>query len=89
MRPYTILFLIGVSLAVMTSPSVSGAQGRQRPNILFAIADDWAYGYAGAYGSKFVKTPAFDRVAREGVFSRAPTRPTRNALLARDHSHGS
>ena len=47
------------------------AQGQKRsvrrPNILFAIADDWGYGHAGAYGSKFVKTPAFDRVAREGV----------------------
>lgn len=69
-----ILFLIGAGLAVMISPSASRAQGRQRPNILFAIADDWAYGYAGAYGSKFVKTPAFDRVAREGVlFTRAYT----------------
>ena len=38
-----------------------------RPNILFAVADDWSCGHAGAYGCKWVKTPAFDRVAREGV----------------------
>ena len=45
-----------------------------RPNILFAIADDWSFGHAGAYGCKWVKTPAFDRVAREGIlFSRAYT----------------
>jgi len=37
------------------------------PNILFAIADDWSYPYAGAYGCKWVATPAFDRVAREGI----------------------
>ena len=44
------------------------------PNILFAIADDWGYGDAGAYGSKWVKTPSFDRVAREGIlFTRAFT----------------
>ena len=45
-----------------------------RPNILFAIADDWSFGHAGAYGSQWVKTPAFDRVAREGIlFTRAYT----------------
>ena len=38
----------------------------ERPNILFAIADDWSYGHAGAYGCKWVSTPAFDRIAREG-----------------------
>ena len=37
-----------------------------KPNILFAIADDWGP-HAGAYGTDWVKTPAFDRVAREGV----------------------
>lgn len=43
------------------------------PNILFAIADDWGV-HAGAYGTKWVKTPAFDRVAREGLlFHRAYT----------------
>ena len=44
----------------------------QRPNILFAIADDWGFGHASAYGAKWVKTPAFDRVAKEGIlFTRA------------------
>jgi len=38
-----------------------------RPNILFCIADDQSYPHASAYGSKFVRTPAFDRVAREGA----------------------
>ncbi len=38
-----------------------------RPNILFAIADDWSYGHASAYGCKWIRTPAFDRVAREGI----------------------
>ena len=44
-----------------------------RPNILFAIADDWG-AHASAYGTKWVKTPAFDRVASEGLlFKRAYT----------------
>lgn len=56
------------------------------PNILFAIADDWSP-HAGAYGTPWVKTPAFDRVAKEGVlFLRAYTpnakcAPSRACLL--------
>jgi N-sulfoglucosamine sulfohydrolase len=73
-RPLSLLFLIIVNLALMVPSTAPQAQKTSRPNILFAIADDWAYGYAGAYGSRFVKTPAFDRVAREGVlFTRAFT----------------
>ena len=37
------------------------------PNILFAIADDWSYGHAGAYGCPWVETPAFDQIAKEGL----------------------
>lgn len=43
------------------------ALAADRPNILFAIADDWSFGHAGAYGCGWVKTPGFDRVAKEGV----------------------
>jgi N-sulfoglucosamine sulfohydrolase len=60
---------------------------QQRPNILFAIADDWGYGHASAYGCKWVNTPAFDRVAQAGLlFTRAYTpnakcAPSRAILL--------
>ena len=37
-----------------------------RPNILFAIADDWGP-HASAYGTPWVKTPNFDRIAKEGL----------------------
>lgn len=44
----------------------------QRPNILFAISDDQSFPHASAYGTEWVQTPAFDRVASEGVlFNRA------------------
>ena len=43
------------------------ASGGRRPNILFAIADDASFPHMGAYGCAWVKTPAFDRVAREGL----------------------
>lgn len=54
--------------------SNAAAADEVRPNILFAIADDWSYPHAGAYGCTWVKTPGFDRVAREGIlFNRAYT----------------
>lgn len=58
-----------------------------RPNILFCIADDWGYPWAGAYGDPAVKTPTFDRLAREGVlfthaFTASPScTPSRSAIL--------
>src|SRR5262245_56791685 len=68
------LLLIVALLTMVESPAASRRQKLERPNILFAIADDWSYGHAGAYGSKFVRTPAFDRVARAGVlYTRAFT----------------
>ena len=63
-----------------------GAENHRPPNILFAIADDWGL-HAGAYGTKWVNTPAFDLVAREGLlFTRAYTpnakcAPSRAILL--------
>lgn len=61
------------------------------PNILFAIADDWGR-HAGAYGTAWVRTPAFDRVAREGLlFNNAYTpnakcAPSRAIVLTGRHS---
>lgn len=53
---------------------VLAAHAAERPNILFAISDDQSFPHASAYGSKWVSTPAFDRVAREGLlFMRAYT----------------
>lgn len=37
------------------------------PNILFAISDDQSFPHAGVYGCSWVKTPAFDRVAKNGL----------------------
>jgi len=58
-----------------------------RPNILFCLADDWGWPHAGAYGDPVVKTPAFDRLAREGVLFRqafisSPScTPCRNSII--------
>lgn len=42
-------------------------QAQERPNILFIIADDASRDSMGVYGSTYVETPNFDRIAREGV----------------------
>jgi uncharacterized sulfatase len=61
------------------------------PNILFCISDDQSYPHAGANGDPVVKTPAFDRIAREGVlfshaFCDAPScGPSRSAILTGQH----
>ncbi len=58
-----------------------------RPNILFCIADDLSYPHMGAYGTTWVTTPAFDRIAAEGLlFDRAYTpnakcAPSRSCIL--------
>lgn len=59
--------LLSGALFVLTAGLSVTAAAAPRPNILFALADDWSYPYAGAYGCKWVRTPAFDRVAREGI----------------------
>lgn len=70
----------------------------QRPNILFAFADDWGR-HASAYAvldgpgtvNDVIRTPNFDRVAREGVLFRrafvsAPScTPCRSAILSGQH----
>lgn len=70
----------------------SAAEGQDRPNILTAIADDASFKYFGAYGTDWIDTPAFDRVAEQGVlFSNAYTpnakcAPSRSILLTGRHS---
>jgi arylsulfatase A-like enzyme len=59
----------------------------QKPNILFAIADDWGWPHAGAYEDAVVRTPTFDRLAKEGALfhhayvSSPSCTPSRGAIL--------
>ena len=71
----------------LTAGRSLGATTDARPNILFAISDDQSWAHAGVAGDPVVKTPTFDRVAREGVrFTRAfcaspSCTPSRGAIL--------
>jgi len=68
-------FLLAIFLLTLITEGCKPHEEKiQRPNILFAIADDASWKHFGAYGCKWVKTPAFDRVARNGIlFTRAYT----------------
>lgn len=63
----------------------------KRPNVLLVLADDQSWPHAGVYGDPFVRTPHFDRVAKEGVlfthsFAACPScTPSRTALLTGKH----
>jgi len=80
---------LGLGAASLMTPKLASARGagRERPNILFCLADDWSWPHASIAGDKVVKTPTFDRVAREGVlfenaFVSSPScTPSRGAML--------
>ena len=61
------VFLQQLSLAAAPLVLTNCRASATPPNILFCISDDQSYAHTGANGSRFVKTPAFDRIAREGV----------------------
>ncbi|MEL6253436.1 MAG: sulfatase [Bacteroidota bacterium] len=81
-----LLFLLFLSF-LFSSCNEAKEEPKKRPNILFAIADDQSFGHAGAYGCSWIKTPAFDRVAKEGLlFNKAYTpnakcAPSRSCIL--------
>lgn len=85
-------FLISVcAVAAIWSVGSAVESAESRPNILFCISDDQSYAHTGANGDPVVKTPAFDRIAREGIrftqaFCDAPTcGPSRSAILTGQH----
>lgn len=69
MNSYRIrLLLLVLPIVISGAVKARGAEGQlTRPNILFCIADDASFPHMGAYGCSWVKTPGFDRVAREGL----------------------
>lgn len=80
----SLLALLTAGAAIATSVQLAPS----RPNILLILADDWSYPHAGVLGDRVVKTPTFDRIARDGVLFRnafvaAPScTPSRASLLA-------
>lgn len=69
MKLFKFLFYSAVVTAIFSCSEKSQEIAEvQRPNILFAISDDQSFGHTGFGGSDWIHTPAFDRIAAEGVY---------------------
>lgn len=81
-RLVLLLMLMGLPL-----PSWA-ASARERPNIVFLLADDLGWTDVGAFGSKYYQTPNIDRLRGQGMkFTAAYTcgpncAPTRASLMS-------
>lgn len=88
--------LLGLSLLMLGLP-LGQAQTRrvapQRPNIIFIMTDDHAAHAISAYGSKLIKTPNIDRLAKEGIkfdncfVTNSICTPSRAAILTGKYAH--
>lgn len=74
-----------IPLLLSNTVMMTTAAQKKQPNILFCIADD--AGHMSAYGTSWVNTPAFDKVAREGLLfeqaftCNAKSAPSRAAII--------
>jgi N-sulfoglucosamine sulfohydrolase len=66
MRSFLYLIIAFITVSVLCCSAVKKTE--KRPNILFAISDDQSFAHTSFAGAKFLQTPAFDRVASEGIF---------------------
>jgi arylsulfatase A-like enzyme len=85
--PNITLFILLPGICIFLAMSGCKPSPPARPNILLAVADDWGWSHAGVYGDPVVLTPAFDRVAEEGIlfdqaYVTSPScTPSRNGIL--------
>jgi arylsulfatase A len=90
MRPTAGLFRIGAMLplllCVLAPNPCQAASSSKKPNILLIVADDLGYGDLGCYGSREIRTPHLDRLAKQGVrltdaYASPVCSPTRASLI--------
>jgi len=98
LRFAVVSLLLAASPVLRASAAPASGSPAKKPNILFAFADDWGR-HAGVYAAMdgaggvndVVRTPHFDRLAREGVvfrhaFVSSPScTPCRSALISGQH----
>jgi N-sulfoglucosamine sulfohydrolase len=86
--------LIGISSILAFSCNLDQGDSKtekKRPNILIAISDDQSYLHTSFAGCGFINTPAFDRVAENGIYftngiAASPgCAPSRSALVTGRH----
>ena len=92
MKRFLLLSCLPLLLAADCTDSSEAAPVVQKPNIIFIMSDDQGYADLGCYDSDFIKTPALDQMAAEGMrFTQAYVgspvcAPTRCVLMTGKHS---
>jgi len=92
MKIYSPLLATLMLVPAITLPAANLSSNNQ-PNILFILADNWRWPTAGALGDPMARTPAFDRIAHEGVvfthtFNSSPScSPSRASMLTGRYPH--
>jgi len=79
--------IVCVCTIFLNAHFVFSAHVEDRPNILFCITDDQSWKHTSFAGEKAIQTPAFDRIANEGIyfsnaFCASPScSPSRGAII--------
>ena len=85
------LFAVAMYFGQSVGTNTDTFADENRPNIVFCMADDWSWPHASVLGDPAVRTPNFDRVAREGIlfdnaFVSTPScTPSRLSILTGQH----
>lgn len=80
-------FLLKTLCLILLTSTFCLGQEKDKPNIIFILADDLGYSELGSYGNTFNETPHLDQLAKVGMrftqaYAAAPVcSPTRAALM--------
>ncbi|MEQ9305424.1 MAG: sulfatase-like hydrolase/transferase, partial [Marinoscillum sp.] len=80
-------FLLKTLCLILLTSTFCLGQEKDKPNIIFILADDLGYSELGSYGNTFNETPHLDQLAKDGMrftqaYAAAPVcSPTRAALM--------
>lgn len=85
--------LVSLSLNQTSTVNAQRSAAARRPNIVYIMTDDHAAHAISAYGSKLIKTPNIDRLAKEGMkfenafVTNSICTPSRAVMLTGKYSH--
>jgi arylsulfatase A-like enzyme len=84
--------LLGCLVTGVMACNASNCEKKQRPNIIYILADDLGYGDLGCYGQEVIKTPQIDKLAGQGMrftdhyAGSTVCAPSRGALMTGQHT---
>lgn len=67
LRDTSLLCVVRAVLFSVLATNFGAANGAERPNIIYIMADDLGYGDLQCYGQQIIQTPHIDQLAREGI----------------------